>query len=105
MKSDFSSYGTWVDISAPGTDILSTYHNHDDAANDYVASMSGTSMATPLAASVAALIWSQNPGWSASQVEHHLYDTADDIDGVSGNGSYQGQLGAGRHRRAEFAGN
>ena len=96
VKSDFSSYGTWVDISAPGTDILSSYHNHDDPENDYVATLSGTSMATPLAASVAAMIWSQNPGWSASEVEQHLYDTADDISGISGNSAYQGKLGAGR---------
>ncbi len=96
VKSDFSTYGTWVDISAPGTDIWSTYHDHNDPENDYVTSLSGTSMATPLTASVAALIWSHNPGWSASQVEQQLYDTADDIYGIAGNSSYQGKLGAGR---------
>ncbi len=53
-------------------------------------------MATPLTASVAALIWSKNPGWSASQVEQQLYDTADDIYGIAGNSAYQGKLGAGR---------
>ncbi len=96
VKSDFSSYGPKVDISAPGTDIMSTYHDHNDAANDYVAVLSGTSMATPLAASVAALIWSQNPGWSAAQVQQQLYNTADDIYSIPGNSSYQGDLGAGR---------
>ncbi len=95
-KASFSSYGTWVDISAPGVDILSLYHSHDDPASDYVASMSGTSMATPLAASVAALIWSQNPTWSASQIEQRLYESADDIYGESCNGAYTGKLGAGR---------
>lgn len=96
VKSDFSSYGTWVDISAPGTEILSSYHNHDDPQNDYIATISGTSMASPMAAGVAALIWSQNPGWTASQVKQHLYDTADNIYGIPGNSSYQGKLGAGR---------
>jgi PKD repeat protein len=96
VKSDFSTYGTWVDISAPGTDIYSTYHDHSDEQNDYVASLSGTSMATPLTAGVAAIVWSQNPGWSAAQVEQQLYNTADDISGISGNSSYQGKLGAGR---------
>ncbi|MBD3163252.1 MAG: PKD domain-containing protein [Candidatus Eisenbacteria bacterium] len=95
-KSSFSSYGTWVDISAPGTDIVSLYHVHDDPSGDYVATVSGTSMATPLAASVAALIWSQNPGWSASQVAQQLYATADPIDDLGCNGSYIGKLGAGR---------
>lgn len=95
-KADFSTYGSWVDISAPGVDILSLYHSHDDPSGDYVAAVSGTSMATPLAASVAALIWSQNPTWSASQVEQRLYDTADDIYTESCNSSYIGMLGAGR---------
>ncbi len=94
LKSDFSNYGAYVDVSAPGTDIVSLYHNHNDAANDYVATVSGTSMATPIAASVAALIWSNNTGWSASQVRAHLESTADDIDGL--NPTYAGKLGAGR---------
>lgn len=94
LKSDFSNYGAYVDVSAPGTDIVSLYHNHSDAANDYIATVSGTSMATPIAASVAALIWSNNTGWSASQVRTHLESTADDIDGL--NPTYAGKLGAGR---------
>ncbi len=96
VKSDFSTYGTFVDISAPGTSILSTYHDHTDPNNDYIASLSGTSMATPLAASVASMIWAQNPGWTSDQVKQHLFDTSDDIYGISGNSSYSGKLGAGR---------
>ncbi len=96
VKSDFSNFGSFVDISAPGSDILSTYHDNDDPNNDYVATLSGTSMSAPLAASVAALIWSKHPDWTADQVEQRLYDTADDIYGVSGNESYEGKLGAGR---------
>jgi len=94
LKSDFSNYGSYVDVSAPGTDILSLYHNHDDPNNDYVATMSGTSMATPIAASVAALIWSAEPTWTASQVRSRLESTADNIDGL--NPSYAGKLGSGR---------
>ena len=95
-KADFSNYGTWVDISAPGVGIWSLYHNHDDPESDYVASMDGTSMATPIAASVAALIWSKHPDWSADQVKQRLFDSADDIDNLSCNSSYAGKLGAGR---------
>ncbi len=94
LKSDFSSYGTWVEISAPGSNIWNTYHESDDPANDYVASLSGTSMASPNAASVAALIWSRHPDWTAAQVKQRLYDTADDLD--AGNPTYAGKLGAGR---------
>jgi PKD repeat protein len=96
VKASFSSYGTWVDISAPGEDIMSLYHVHSDETADYVASASGTSMAAPLAAGVAALIWSRNPSWTAAQVQQRLFDTADDIDGLAGNSSYAGKLGAGR---------
>ncbi len=95
-KADFSSYGTWVDISAPGDNILSTYHDHTNPDADVIASLSGTSMASPMAAGVAAMIWSQNPTWTASQVQQQLYDTVDDIYGEPGNANYQGKLGVGR---------
>jgi subtilisin family serine protease len=92
---DFTNYGTWVDIAAPGTVIWSLYQNPEDDENNYIAGLSGTSMSTPIAAGVAALIWSQNPTWTANEVEQHLYDTADDIeDNLSS--TYKGKMGAGR---------
>jgi subtilisin family serine protease len=95
-KADFSSYGTWVDVSAPGTRVWSSYHYHAAPQNDYVASMSGTSMATPIAASVAALIWSKNPAWTAAEVKSRLLATTDPIDGLACNSAYAGKLGTGR---------
>ena len=96
IKADFSSYGDWVDISAPGEAIYSLYHDYDNPENDYIASLSGTSMSTPLAAGVAALIWSKWPEWTGPQVKERLLATADNIDDLSGNASYQGKLGTGR---------
>lgn len=49
-KSSFSNYGDWVDICAPGSEILSTYPN------DRYGNMSGTSMACPHVSGVAALV-------------------------------------------------
>jgi subtilisin family serine protease len=95
-KAGFSSYGPWVDISAPGVSILSTDHDHSNPDTDETGYKSGTSMASPLALSVAALIWSQNPSQTAEQVKLRLMDTADEIDSVSCNSTYSGQLGAGR---------
>ncbi len=58
---DFSSFGPWVDVAAPGESIMSTYHHPDDAdpLHMYVALMSGTSMSSPHACGVAALIESK----------------------------------------------
>lgn len=93
-KSSFSSYGTWVDISAPGTSIVSTYHVFNQPNSDYVATLSGTSMATPLVASVAASVWSKNPTWTSSQVWNKVKGTVDNIDSL--NPTFVGKLGSGR---------
>jgi len=93
-KASFSSYGSWVDISAPGVAIYSSYHDHAAPASDYIAALDGTSMATPIVASVAASVWSQNPTWTRLQVWDQLRTTADNIDSL--NPSYVGLLGSGR---------
>jgi subtilisin family serine protease len=93
-KASFSNYGTWVDLSAPGVSIHSTFHKYSNPSADYTASLSGTSMATPLAASVAASVWSKNPTWIAAQVWARVRDTADNIYPL--NPAYVGKLGSGR---------
>ena len=88
QKASFSSYGVkWVDVAAPGENIFSTFPNHPYKINkslnyDFG---SGTSMATPMASAVAALIWSTPYGNSACQVRARLEGTADKIPGT---GSY-----------------
>jgi PKD repeat protein len=91
----FTTYGTWVDICAPGNNIYSTYHDHTDPNTNYWASMSGTSMATPMAAAVGGLIWSHNLSWTASQVKNQLFSSADNIDAYLSS-KYIGKMGAGR---------
>ena len=93
-KASFSSYGTWVDISAPGVAITSSYHVHSNPTADYVAALDGTSMATPLTASVAAAIWSKHPTWTRSQVWSTLQANVDSISAA--NPSFSGKLGSGR---------
>ena len=64
LPAESSNFGkTKVDLFAPGTDILSTYPG-----NKY-AYMTGTSMACPVTAGVAALIWSYFPKLSAAQMK------------------------------------
>jgi thermitase len=76
-KSSFSTYGSWVDVAAPGSSIYATYPTST------YASLSGTSMATPHVAGVAGLLASQ--GRSASNIRAAIENTADKI---SGTGSY-----------------
>ena len=74
-KASWSNYGTWVTMAAPGVNIFSSYQGG-------YAYLSGTSMATPFVSGVAALIWSQNPAWSETQVVTKLENSADKITGT-----------------------
>ncbi|MBS4200622.1 S8 family serine peptidase [Bacillus sp. FJAT-49732] len=70
---DFSNYGTYIDLAAPGQDIYSTY-----TGSSYK-NMSGTSMASPVVSGVAALILSKNPLLSADQVYNILKNSSVDL--------------------------
>lgn len=94
-KWNYSSFGTWVDISAPASNIYSTVHNSSSPETDAYTSYSGTSMATPITASVAALVWSYNPSFAAAEVEDILYQSADNIEGNLAD-QHKGKMGAGR---------
>lgn len=85
-----SNYNIFVDLSAPGKSIYSTL-----SSNTYAYS-SGTSMAAPFAAGIAAIVKSHFPEMNAIQVGEQLRVTADNIDTVSGNQMYSGLLGKGR---------
>ena len=77
QKASFSNYGEYIDISAPGVNILSDY-----LGNSYTY-MSGTSMATPHVSGLVALLMSKYPLYTANQIENLLYSTAVDL-GVPG---------------------
>ena len=65
----FSTYGTPVWFTAPGTNIVCTEKD------DNVVSVSGTSFSSPLCASIAALVWGANPSLTNLEVEKILIDT------------------------------
>ena len=94
-KASFSSFGTWVDVSAPGVDIISTYHVNTDPVNDYVAKSSGTSMSARHVAGFAGLIKSCTPGWTRSQVSSQIKSTTDNIDALQQR-RHRGKMGTGR---------
>lgn len=87
-KSSFSQYGTWIDISAPGSNIRSTY------ASSLYSSISGTSMASPNVAGLIGLMKSYVPTASNQDIINCLLSSATNINSV--NSAFIGQLGAGR---------
>jgi subtilisin family serine protease len=74
VLADFSTRGSWVDVAAPGESILSSVPD-----NDY-GIWSGTSMAAPLAAGVAALVRARYSSLSPSQVTARIINQAKTID-------------------------
>lgn len=73
-----STTGIELDIVAPADNILTTCDDNFGGLNSY-SYQSGTSMSTPMAAGVAALIWGINPGMPAQQVRDILLGSADDL--------------------------
>jgi subtilisin family serine protease len=67
-KSSFSNYGNCVNIFAPGSSITSAWHTSTTAIN----TISGTSMASPHVAGVAALYLQKNPSATSQQVYDYL---------------------------------
>lgn len=101
QKASFSNYGQWIDIAAPGVDILSLRAKNTDIylgtagytpgdrfvpfgdpnATMYICS--GTSMACPYVAGACCLLLSVNPFLTTEDVNDILADTADPIaDGI-----------------------
>lgn len=83
-RSSFSNFGTCLDIFAPGSSIFSSYIGSNSA----TATLSGTSMASPHVAGVAALYRSSNPTLTATQVASALITNATmNVVGNPGTGS------------------
>lgn len=81
----YSSVGPQVEITAPGSNVLSTYNSND---NSY-SSLSGTSMAAPHVAGALALAFSAAPDTTGAQMRQALADTAEDL-GAAGRDNLYG---------------
>ncbi|MDY7090471.1 MAG: S8 family serine peptidase, partial [Actinomycetota bacterium] len=87
----YSNAGSYVDVAAPGSSIISTYPTALGGKTGYV-SMSGTSMASPHVAAVAALLKAARSTLTPDQVESALETSAVDL-GATG---FDNDFGNGR---------
>ena len=88
-RASFSSYGTGLDLVAPGVDIYSTTLN-----NGYD-SESGTSFSAPQVSGVAALMLSLNPTLAPDSIRSILRSTCTKISGYSYNSGWNNETGYG----------
>jgi subtilisin family serine protease len=96
-KASFSSYGTWVDVSAPGQSIFTTMYNRTGSGSTLhtYGTISGTSFSSPITAGMAAIIYSAFPGISGPDARAMIVASTDFIDDVNAP-QYAGKLGSGR---------
>jgi hypothetical protein len=85
-QSTFSTQGSYVDIAAPGTAVLSSLQDGD------YGYLSGTSQAAPHVAGLAALVKADHPDYTPDQIANTIQSTAVDL-GASG---WDAQYGYGR---------
>ncbi len=88
VRADYSNYGPWITVSAPGSDIFSTISTEDgEFGDDGFDFMSGTSMACPVVSGALALYM--------SKFGHKNYDEILPIIKSSTNKCSSKQMGAG----------
>jgi len=81
-----SSYGDWVDIASPGQEVYTTSPTYHVIACDTWGQelnydiISGTTLATPILAGVAALVFSKTPNLSPDEVKDILCGSVDPYD-------------------------
>ncbi|MEY3898322.1 MAG: hypothetical protein RLZZ214_3843, partial [Verrucomicrobiota bacterium] len=96
VRPSWSNYGSYVDVSAPGANILSLY------GADQYASWNGTSFSCPVTSGVVALAASANSKLTNSQLVEILVKNTDDI-GAPGYDIYYGSGRVNAYRTASAA--
>jgi len=87
VRSPSSNFGLWVDLAAPGVHVLSLFPD------DQVGYLSGTSMASPVAAGLASLLWGAEPALALEALQHRLRVSCGALDEL--NPDFAGMLGSG----------
>ncbi|MDD5492084.1 MAG: S8 family serine peptidase [bacterium] len=96
LRASFSNYGSNVDVTAPGVDILSLkakgtdmLHKEANIVGGEYYRASGTSMATPFVSGLAALIIASDRDLSNLEVEEKIISSCDDL-GTVGKDDFYG---------------
>jgi hypothetical protein len=102
QKASFSTYGSWVDISAPGVNIWTLGYNASlsGAAKHVYSAFSGTSASAPIVAGAVGLYLSANPAASREETWAAVTAAVDEVDSI--NPLYAGELGTGRINLAKL---
>ncbi|MCB2229507.1 S8 family serine peptidase [bacterium] len=87
QKTDFSSFGSDVDVCAPGRNVYAPF------GDSLFAWWDGTSFATPFVSGQAALLFAADPDASWDDIRDAIISTSVNIDSI--NTAYAGKLGAG----------
>jgi len=93
-RASFSSYGSTVDVVAPGVSIYATSWSNGNQTTRY-GTASGTSLATPIVSGLAGLLNSTFPSASVTELENYLKNGAVKVGGMGGQ-SFTNQYGNGR---------
>lgn len=88
-----SSFGSYVDVTAPGDKIFSIFPTNSNPPYWY---SGGTSEAAPQVSAIAALVKAQFPTLNALQIGERIRATCDDIYSIPGNAPFINMLGKGR---------
>ncbi len=91
----FTSYGTNLDIMAPGTQIVAPTFNANNQASAYTSGLAGTSFSTPIVSGLLTRLLSQQPNETSLQLMSALTETVN-RSALPANTSRTPQLGYGR---------
>jgi subtilisin family serine protease len=79
LHASYSESGSWIDVSAPGTDIFSTVAYYQPYYEEYYDYMSGTSFSAPVVSGIASLLKGYRPNLYNDDIQNIIELSADKV--------------------------